>query len=231
MQIYLNDDFNESAKELADLQKGINVIKKKLSEFQKEIKVNINRLTVYIINQFFKEYKFSEDIILFRRDNKIEFQKTDVVDLAKKKYEELKESSDDTWLLDELDMIGNEGILIAIEGSSGKQSDDSELESFYKNYDNIKRYLPKTDKVFEINAKQKSQLKELFFNCDNPKYQFLLDKLESFQSQYLEVVDDVLDMLSTSEYDFNIETDEIITIRNDKDMSWHLVIERKEEEK
>ena len=224
---YLDDDFNRYAKDLADLQKGINMIKKKLVEFQKEVKVNVNRLTMYIVNQFFKEYKFTKDVILFRRDNKVEFQKTENVDLAKKKYEELKESTDDSWLLDELDLISSENILITIGGE--KSDDDSELEYFYQNYDNIKKYLPKTNRVFEINAKQKMQLKELLLNCDNPKYQFLLEKLDAFQNDYLEIVDEVLDNLANSEYEFDIERDEIVTIRDDKDMTWHLAIERNEE--
>lgn len=227
MKTYLDDDYNDYAKDLADLQKGINTVKKKLLEFQKEAKINVNRLTIYVKNQFYENYKFQDALILFRRDNKIEFQLVEDVNLAKKKYEELKESSDDTWLLDELEMVESNGILVTIE-SAPSNNIDSILEPFYQTYDNIKQYLPKPIKECDITAKQKSQLKELLFNCDNPKYQFLLDKLESLQSQYLETVDEVLDMINTSEYDFDIETDELITVRNDKDMTWHLVIETNE---
>ena len=49
--------------------------------------------------------------------------------------------------------------------------------------------------------------------------------MDFFQSEYLEVVDEVLDLLAEMEIPFDITRDRLITVRNDDDMTWHLVIE------
>jgi hypothetical protein len=103
------------------------------------------------------------------------------------------------------------------------------LESYYEDYDNMKKYLPKPIKRCKISKEQKEELKELLFACDHPKLGYLLDRLDSFQSEYLDVVDDVLDMLSETNIDFDITCDRLITVRDDNDMSWHLVIEKANE--
>ena len=223
--IVLGDEFNEQAKDLADLQRIIDMTKKKLNAYSKKMKADINRLSMYIINQFFKGYKFEEHIILFRRDLKIEFQKLKDVELAKKKYEELQDAMDDSWLDDELSMVTDNGLLVSFEDVMS-MNDDSDLENYYHEYDNIKKYLPPSKHVYSVSKNQMNELKNLLLKCNNPQYKFLVDKLDSLQSTYLETVDEVLDMIDSYDIYFNIETDEVVTARDDDDMTWHLYLVR-----
>ena len=224
----LNVEYDKYAKLLADLQKGLNVVKKKLMEMQKDININANRLVIYITNQFDPTFKFNRDTLLFRKDFKIEIHTLKEVELAKKKFEEFNESVDDAWLLDELDLITNETFAIVLPSHVINQ-DDKELEPFYQLYDDIKQYLPKTNKIYDITLNQRKQLKDLIFICKNPQYQYLIEKLEAIQENYLETVDEVLDKLEQDKhYFFDIINDSLITKRDDKDLTWHLVIAKKE---
>jgi len=220
----LNEEFDEAAEKLAKLQKNMDVGKKKARQYNQETKVNVNRLSIYIKNQFFNDFKFKKHCLLFRRDNKIEFQYFEDVDLAKKKYEALGKKDND-WT-DEIDMFDDqfEGFIFSSIGPMGNESED-ELEEYYKDYDNMKKYLPKPIKRCKITNEQKSELKKLLFACDHPKMGLLLDRMDFFQAEYLDTVDEVLDMLTDLEIPFDITRDKLVTVRDDRDMSWHLVIE------
>lgn len=224
-KIILDKEYDGYAKNLADIQRLTDICRKKLSEYQKSVKVNINRLTIYIKNQFSKDYSIEKDVLLFRRDNKIEIRTIQEVELAKKKYEEYKDAEDDTWLLKELEMVGNDFDIIpfVITGN------DNNLEEFYNTYDKIKQYLPETKNVFEISKDQKEKLYNLIKGCDSPQYHFLIEKMETLQESYMDIVDEVLDNLNESEYDFDISADELSTVRNEKDLTWRLVIEKNKE--
>jgi hypothetical protein len=217
----LGEEFNDAAERLAKLQKNMDAGKKKAHQYNKETKVNVNRLSIYIKNQFFNDFKFKKHCLLFRRDNKIEFQYFEDVDLAKRKYEALGKKNND-WT-DEIDVFDDpiEGFIF----SSMNNECEDELEDYYKDYDNMKKYLPKPVKRCKITNEQRNELKNLLFACDHPKMGLLLERMDFFQAEYLDIVDEVLDMLIDMEIPFDITRDKLITVRDDRDMSWHLVIE------
>jgi len=224
-KIILDKDYDGYAKDLADIQRLTDICRKKLEEYQKSIKININRLTIYVRNQFKSDYLIEKHVMLFRRDDKIEIRTAEEVELAKKKYDEYKDAEDDSWLLKELEMVNSEFDIIPLV----MMNDGDDFEEFYNTYDKIKQYLPETKDVYEVTKDQKEKLKELIKSCDSPQYHFLIEKMEALQESYMDIVDEVLDNLNESEYDFDISTDELSTVRNEKDLTWRLVIEKNKE--
>lgn len=214
--IQLDSSYDDMAKEIAMITKQHNKLQQKSKELSKELKIKLNQISLYFRNEFWEDYSYKKHIFMIDK-NDLLFYNTKEMKIAQAKYDATQEDKD---TFDEDFNSDTEDIL---DFSSTTKSDDNE-------YNNMVTFLKKELKepIFEIkiNPKQKITVNRLINRKEklDKKFIYATQQMQYLQQDYGEAIEEIIDRLQEDKkYNFNYDTDEIMSVRDKKTLLWHLI--------
>jgi hypothetical protein len=216
--IQLNDDYNELASDISSITKKHEKLKAKLDDIDAEFTIYLNRLIIYIKNEFWNKYSYKKYTFLISNEKdgtkKIKFFDQKDMKIAKAKYDSEQE--------DKKDVLEDDFNFFCDDDLNDKKEFDNMIDFLQNNISTVK---------FEcdINHKQENTIRKLTIDTDRLEehYHYAKTIMQDLESEYTDCMTEIISRLENDdEYDFNIETDEIMSIRDEETMIWHLIYYR-----
>lgn len=207
----LSEDYNRFAKDIAKFTKKHNKLKEKLLEIDEEFQIILNRIVMYTKNEFWNKYNYKKYTFLIAEEesaHQILFIKKDEFEVAHEKYEAMQEDKKD--ILEDDFCFGN---------SDDEEENVNDIINFIQ--ENVSKIYHKCP----INYKQENTIKSIIQQVDQleDKQDYIKEIMKEFETDYNDCMGEVFARLEMdNECDFNIDTDELITILDDKTMTWRL---------
>lgn len=218
--IELDKSYDELAKQMQKTQRLLLKFNKKLKCLDNEIKINSNRLNLYITNEFCKDYNCSKYSLVFTRNNHLEIYKKSDVQTAQEHLQEEKEN-DENYVDEEYNSFLSDYFS---EEDLFQLSKQPHKESFYQTMDELKKYLPKTTKIFKMNKKQVETINELIELFDKQKYSYVTSRIDDLNADYDDIMLSIITKLkSDTKYKFDENIHELMLMKNHNDNIWKLV--------
>ena len=218
--IQVDKKYDELASTIAELSKSHDAISKKEKEAKEEFSALLSRLSLYIKNEFWNKYSFKKHTFLITKDEKLRFYDQSEMKIAKAKYDAEQEVD----VMEDYDIFCDDGFF--------ENSGDSS-KKFYDMLDFLQSKLSKLLFECNISQKQRTTLQLLTDNSDKieQRHKFILQKKDDIESAYADCMADIIDKLTNDKaYDFDFENDEIMSVRDEKTMQWHLIYYHLDEE-
>lgn len=218
--IQLSDDYNELASDVASITKKHEKLKAKLDEIDAEFTIYLNRLVIYIKNEFWNKYSYKKHTFLIaNNDDKklIRFFDQKDMKIAKAKYDSEQEDKKDV-LEDDFNFFDDD--------IDDKKEFDNMIDFLQNNISTVKYEC-------EINHKQENTIQKLTIDTDRieEKYHYAKTIMRDLENDYTDCMSEIISRLEEDEnYDFNMDTDEIMSVRNEETMTWHLIYYHLDEE-
>lgn len=215
----LDSTYDTLAKYVATTSRQIDKTRDKAEEIDKEFQINLNRLSLYIRNEFWDKYSYKRHTFLVTKDNSFKFYSQKKLKIATAKYEAMQEDEDDNFDKEFSLYFDDEFFDF-----------EAEEEILKKQFEDKITFLEKElgKPLFEtkINPKQEKTINKIVtYNKElEKKSNFAHDKVAGLEQEYNDCLQEIVSTLIDDEkYDFDIETDEIMTVRDPKTMIWHLI--------
>lgn len=213
----LDSSYNTLAKALANLIKQHTKTQKKIQEIKQQLEVIYNRLEIYIKNEFYDTYCYKKQVFILDKD-KIIFYKQSDMDKAKEAYEDYIDEEDDfdkefedMYNLDFMDI---------------DQIEEEDSNAYHKMVDFLKKELKKPLYEKDINSKQIKTMNKIISSSLHikEKYNYAQQKLSDLEADYTDCLNEILQQLTEDKkYNFNYDKDELVSVRDEKTMTWHLI--------
>lgn len=213
--------YGAAAESMAKMQRKVNKYIKKNNDICNKVNINLNRLHLYVTNEFCKSYSYKKDTIAFLENNVVEIHNNKKVNIAMIKYQESQEN-ENTEDENELEELG----FFCINEDDLCTNNEENIIVLYDTKKDIRQYLPNVKKSYFLNNKQINTLKQLTekYDASYQKYTFIKSKLDDLEYDYSDMFARMVDELEKDKnYDFDCSKHELIIVRNKKTLEWSLV--------
>lgn len=215
--IKLDSSYDDMARDFAELVRQHSKASKKIEEIKGELDILYNRLTLYCKNEFFNKYSSKKHSFIIEKDT-IYFYKEKDLKRAKQRYEDYV---NDTYDFDqEFEEMYNMDFMDIDELA---QQDN---KNYHKMVNFLIKNLGKPEYKCQINAKQKNSLNNIIRSCLNveEKHNYMKQRISDLEADYTDCLNEILHQIQDDDnYEFDYEKDELVSVKDVKTGSWHLI--------
>lgn len=223
----LNSDYDNLAKYIAKIARQIDKVNEKIKELDNDYQIQLNRLELYIKNEFWDKYSIKKHSFLMTTDKHFKFYTQKKMKSATAKYEAVQEENDVDDFDEEFNMLFSEDYGLDFEEEEAKKK-----QQFNEKVEFLEKELGRALFSVEVNSKQENTIGGIILQNEEleEKYRFAKEKLTNLQQEYDDCMNEIVSKLvDDTGYDFNIDTDEIMAVRDEDTMLWHLIYFNTEE--
>jgi len=219
IQLYttLDENYDVYAKSLALLNKQIQKFDDYKEKIAQDVAIIYRRLELYVKNEFWNNYSTDLHTFLITNDQKFKIFPQEEFKSINAKYDFIE--SDKDFISQDLDEVFNIDFDFEMDFNNEEKSRHDKIDFVDKH---IKTVLFCCD----INKKQQNTLdnivnsyKELF-----EKKNYICSRKDEATTEYEDLLDELtMKLMDDEHYDFNIDEDSIMTVREEDSYIWHII--------